>query len=224
MSPKRHIYILGDSISLHYGPYLQEYLKHGYSIIRRKDETEAYKNLDIPKGANGGNSRRIRALIKTRIAAGNFEPDILLINCGLHDIKRPDHNTACDVSINEYRDNLEAIVRMLIADGPPFAWIRTTPSHDPIHNQSAGLDFVRLSEDINNYNAVADQVMLAYGIATIDLYNFTANLDTPENLYCDHVHFVETARKNQGAYLAGWIESRFANMAANNHLNRLKPQ
>jgi hypothetical protein len=43
----------------------------------------------------------------------------------------------------------------------------------------------------------------------IDLHSFTANLGP--DLYIDHVHFPESIREKQAAYIAGWLDAYRAN-------------
>jgi hypothetical protein len=50
--------------------------------------------------------------------------------------------------------------------------------------------------------------MTAARVPLVDLHGFTANLG-PE-LYCDHVHFVDAVRRQQAAFLAGWVHAFFA--------------
>jgi len=41
------------------------------------------------------------------------------------------------------------------------------------------------------------------GSPVIDLYTFTSNLGN--DLYCDHVHFHDYIRRQQAAFIAGWL-------------------
>ena len=50
-------YVIGDSISIQYGPYLESALGASWQYDRKSGDAEARKNLDIPIGANGGDSR-----------------------------------------------------------------------------------------------------------------------------------------------------------------------
>ncbi|NLF38107.1 SGNH/GDSL hydrolase family protein, partial [bacterium] len=81
------IYILGDSISLHYGPYLKEYVRGVFAYARKEGDEEAMLNLDKPQGANGGDSSMVLAFLEGKAAHGGIKADYLLVNCGLHDIK-----------------------------------------------------------------------------------------------------------------------------------------
>jgi len=82
------IFLIGDSISIHYSPYLEMYLKGKAVFDRKKDNGLAENNLDIPQGANGGDSQMVLSYLKIKMNEPDFKPDYLLLNCGLHDIKR----------------------------------------------------------------------------------------------------------------------------------------
>ena len=81
------IYVLGDSISIGYGPFLESYLKGMIEYSRKQGEEEALLNLDNPQGANGGDSSMVLSFLKSKAEAGGIDADLLLLNCGLHDIK-----------------------------------------------------------------------------------------------------------------------------------------
>ena len=80
-------YLIGDSISLHYGPYLKEYLNGIMEYSRKEGEEEAMLNLDKPQGANGGDSSMILSFLEAKATSGGIDADVILLNCGLHDIK-----------------------------------------------------------------------------------------------------------------------------------------
>jgi lysophospholipase L1-like esterase len=202
------IYIVGDSISMHYGPFLEFYTQGRFRIMRRKGDAVAMQNLDIAQGANCGDSRHVLEFLEARLKLGDFQPDLLLLNCGLHDIKRDLANGAIQVPEEEYAGNLQRIVDLFRSHSLPFAWMRTTHCVDEIHNvKHAPPDFRRYAADNERYNQLADRVMTAAGVPMIDLNGFTRRLGSDEELFCDHVHFQEPARKLQAAFIAGWLSS-----------------
>ena len=196
------LYVLGDSISIHYGPYLQACLKGVMEYSRKEGEEEALLNLDNPQGANGGDSSMVLAFLKAKARAGGIDADILLLNCGLHDIKTDPQSGRKQVPIGQYESNLNAIVETVRGLKPKLIWIRMTLFDDATHNR-AGLNFCRYAADCIEYNRVADRVMNEEGVPVIDLCAFTANLG--RDIYCDHVHFIEPVREKQAAYIAGWL-------------------
>ena len=86
-APFPKVFVIGDSISIQYGPYLEQYLHGFYEYDRKRDEGFSSANLDLPAGANGGDSKMVLDYLKQRLEDPGFSPDVLLLNCGLHDIK-----------------------------------------------------------------------------------------------------------------------------------------
>jgi lysophospholipase L1-like esterase len=196
------IYVLGDSISIGYGPFLDAYLNGIIEYSRKEGEEEALLNLDKPQGANGGDSGMVLSFLKAKAESGGIDADMLLLNCGLHDIKTNPKTGEKQVPIDRYRENLEAIVHTVSSMKCSLIWIRTTPCDEAVHNKRCK-DFHRFSADCIAYNNVADQIMKASGIPSIDLYSFTLNLG--ENLYSDHVHFPQHIKEKQAAFISGWL-------------------
>lgn len=196
------VYVIGDSISLQYGPYLQRYLKGIMGCVRKEGEEEALLNLDCPQGANGGDSSMVLSFLKGKVRAGGIDADLLLVNCGLHDIKTDPSSGTKQVPLGQYQRNLRSILETVAAMRPRFIWLRTTPCDETVHNR-AGMPFYRFSADCTEYNRAADHIMREAGIPSIDLHTFTLNLGA--DLYCDHVHFHEHVREKQAALIAGWL-------------------
>ncbi|MHC4884697.1 MAG: SGNH/GDSL hydrolase family protein, partial [Planctomycetota bacterium] len=88
MGEKTDLFVIGDSISIGYGPFLKAMTAAHFNYARKSGEEEALKNLDIPAGANGGNSAKVLAYLEALAASKSFATDILLINCGLHDLNQ----------------------------------------------------------------------------------------------------------------------------------------
>jgi lysophospholipase L1-like esterase len=204
------VYIIGDSISIHYGPYLKRYLAGLMEYARKEGEEEALLNLDRPQGANGGDSSMVLDFLKAKAASGGLAADLLLVNCGLHDIKTDPKTGAKQVPMDQYRRNLEAIVALTARMRLPMVWIRTTPCDETVHNARCG-GFHRFKADNAAYNAAADDIMKRAGIPLIDLHTFTLNLGP--DIYCDHVHFPEPIREKQAAFIAGWLTAYIARRA-----------
>lgn len=190
------IFVVGDSISMHYGPYLEKSLS-GFFIYDRKRGSES--NLDDPNGANGGDSKRIITYLKELKENSNFKTDYLLINCGLHDIRKTAENDSPQVSLEQYSKNLTEIISISRELGAKLIWINTTPVNDSIHNSIVG--FKRYNEDVIKYNIESTKIMKEMGIPIIDLYTFTMKF-IPE-AYIDHVHFNIEVRQKQADFISG---------------------
>lgn len=198
----KKLYVIGDSISIQYGPYLQHALQGVMAYARKEGEAEALLNLDNPQGANGGDSSMVLAFLRGLQRQGGLDADLLLVNCGLHDIKTNPQTGQKQVPIDRYAENLRAIVDLVTTMPPTLVWVRTTPCDERIHNQPH-MAFHRFAADGDAYNQVADEMMRAAGVPILDLHTFTRNLGP--DLYCDHVHFQEPVRAQQAAFLAGWL-------------------
>ncbi len=202
------IYVIGDSISIHYGPALERAL-HGSGIdySRKAGVAEAARDLDEAAGANGGDSSMVLAYLRYCLDKGPaITADTLVINCGLHDIKTTPATGAKQVPLAAYRQNLEAIVEVVAGTmRRQMVWVRTTPCDERLHNVRCNT-FHRFAADCDAYNQAADTIMLAHGIPLLDLYTFTSNLGPSEAIFCDHVHFHDWVRQAQGAFIAGWLQ------------------
>lgn len=102
--------LVGDSISILYAPYLKEYIDDCFNLRLKGNQSDAIINLDNPKGANAGNSRMILDYLKHfKETDVNFNDDIILLNCGLHDIKTDPISNVNAISLSEYKSNLDSI-------------------------------------------------------------------------------------------------------------------
>lgn len=201
---KMKVFIIGDSISVHYGQYLKKYMNGIIEYERKDGSEEALKNLDIPQGANGGDSSRVLEYLKARADKDPINADYLILNCGLHDIKTDSITGEKQIPMAKYADNLKEIIGVAQKSGLKVIWIRTTPADEAVHN-AIQHDFKRFKADCIAYNDAADKIMVDDGIPSIDLYTFTNNLGN--DVYCDHVHFHEHVREKQAAFIAGYLNA-----------------
>lgn len=191
------LHVVGDSISIYYGPYLQMMLT-GITAYSRKTAPDG--SLDDSGAANGGDSSMVLDYLRSLRPDRPF--DILLINCGLHDIKRDVTTHELQVPLDQYEANLHEILTQAQRLTDRTIWVRTTPVIDERHNR-LNTTFQRFESDVEAYNAVADRIMHEYGISPIDLFTFTRNLGP--DVYADHVHFIDEVRAQQAALIAGNI-------------------
>ncbi|AOT71267.1 SGNH/GDSL hydrolase family protein [Geosporobacter ferrireducens] len=194
---KRKIFVLGDSISIEYGPYLRECLGKQFDYDRKRGE-EALIDLNQPVGANGGDSNCVLEYLREQTEM-KIHYDILLLNCGLHDIRTNIDTKEKQVPQEVYRNNLENIMELCSCSTKKTIWISTTPVDDAQHAKYEKT-FRRYNEDIKQYNKIAENIMGQYKIPIIDLYGYTIGLGN--QLYYDHVHYREEIRALQGAFIA----------------------
>ena len=157
------LYVIGDSISQGYCPHLVTLLM------------EAYVVLHAP--GNSTSSANIATNLDDWLAG--YDPDVVLFNCGLHDLKR--EPGAAGPPLDQYEANLRSIVARLaqLPSRPRLIWARTTP-HLMEEYQGEGVS-VNLSEDVIALNEVADAVMAASGVESLDLHGAVMAND-PESL------------------------------------------
>ncbi|TVY11139.1 SGNH/GDSL hydrolase family protein [Paenibacillus cremeus] len=201
----RSLFIVGDSISIQYGPYLKKLVENRFHYDRKRGEAQALADLDNPVGANGGDSGMVLDYLKSERDKG-VKYDLLMVNCGLHDMKTNPVTGEKQIPLPKYRDHLAEIVRIAREMAQAIHWIRTTDAVEAIHN-SKNRSFHRFHEDVVAYNSAADEIMSAHGIPMVDLYSFTRVFG--EAAYCDHVHFTEEVRGLQAAYIAGYLAGAY---------------
>ncbi len=197
------LHVVGDSISIHYGPYLQAMLTEVMAYSRK---TGPNGSLDDTSAANGGDSALVLAYLRTLRPDRRF--DVLLVNCGLHDIRRDLVTNQPQIATDCYVANL----RDILVEGQRLAqrviWVRTTPVIDERHNR-LNTSFRRFEDDVETYNALADRLMREQRAGIVDLYTFTRNLGS--TVYADHVHFTAEVRAQQAAFIAGYLSSDTGN-------------
>lgn len=190
-----HLHVVGDSISMRYGPYLEPMLC-GVARYSRKPAAG-----DDPESANGRDSGAVLAYLTRLDAGARRDIDYLVVNCGLHDVKRSLADPRPLTSRAQYIENLRAITWYAAEETHTLIWVRTTPVIDAVHNSYPGMEFHRHAADVAAYNEAADAVMVAARAHIIDLFGFTASLGP--DVYCDHVHFTPEVARLQAAFIAG---------------------
>jgi lysophospholipase L1-like esterase len=200
---RKRLFLLGDSISVRYGPYLEQMAASRFVYARKQATPNAPDSLPYPADANGGDSSQVLSYLQR--ALDRHAPDVLVLNCGLHDLRTDPQTGTKQVPLPLYRENLLAIVRLLQGRTTEAVWVRTTPVEDSRHNTSQ-MGFQRFDRDVVQYNDVADAVWGGAGVPVVDLYAFTRSLG--EKLFCDHVHFCEPVCRLQAAFIAGHLFAR----------------
>jgi hypothetical protein len=199
----QRLYVLGDSISLHYGPYLEKMIAHRYYYDRKGGIAEANKNLDRAVGANGGDSRMVLDFLPELLGNGPVF-DYLLLNSGLHDIKTNQLTGTRQIPEKEYEENLKTVLKLLSEASKKIIWVTTTPVDDERHGKLQK-EFLRYDTDVLRYNHIAAGIMRVAQAPIIDLGAFTRLFDG--EIYSDHVHFTPEVQRLQAAFIAGALYS-----------------
>lgn len=196
---KHSVFIIADSISMHYGPYLENLLKAaGIDYARKKSLNLSDKSMETLNSDNGGNSYKVKIYLQHQ-SSNNVRYDVLVINCGLHDLRMTKGEDIHEIEKDEYKNNLNEIIMIGKKTAMKIIWIRTTPVDDDMHAKSKGM-MVRYNKDVIEYNQIADDVMNEANIEIIDLYSFTDKLR--KKLHKDGVHFRDEVIELQGEYMA----------------------
>ena len=205
------VLLIGDSISLDYGTHLPAFLNPNIIVYDKPGREEAYQNLDIPLGGNGGDSSMVLAYLQQLQAQEKLNCDLFVFNCGLHDIKRSRENDQLQIPLDAYIQNLNSILDLMQKRNIPTVFINSTPSATERYDNMR--KFYRLTEDIPVYNAAAQQVMTQRKIPVVDLYGFTRALGLQgDDLFRDHTHFRPEVIKLHGAFVAGYINAFVENI------------
>ena len=148
------VVLVGDSIRLGYAPEVAERL--------------AGKAVVISPPENGGDSANVLAHLDEWVL--RQKPDVVHLNCGLHDLKRSKTDGHHQVELDRYAENLRRIVAR-IREGTDAALVfaDTTPILDERHARR-GADFDRTEADVRRYNAAAVAVMGELGVPVHDLH------------------------------------------------------
>jgi acyl-CoA thioesterase-1 len=178
-----NVLILGDSISIGYTPFVQEYLKGRANVFRPMLENGKPENC---AGTTKGVENIDRWL-------GSKKWDIIHFNFGLHDIKHVDPVTGENsqnpkhpqqANRKQYIKNLEIIAEKLKNTGAKLIFATTTPYPDEVEGP------LRKPGMPKKYNRVAVKIMNKNGILINNLHAFMvprmAELQLPNN-----VHFTE---------------------------------
>ncbi len=198
---KKLVFVLGDSISIQYGPHLKKMIEGKFEYDRKRGDDLAFANLDRPAGTNGGNSRMVLEFLEEQ--GNTVKPDILILNCGLHDIKTPKGSDNREVDLIEYEVNLKIIVTEAKKFAKEVLWVSTTPVNHCMHREKKNFD--RYNEDVEAYNSAAESIMKENNIKIIDLYTFTLSLE--KEPHYDGVHFKTENTRLQAAFIAGFLFS-----------------
>ena len=173
MTDKPRVLVSGDSISIGYTPPAAELLAGEAELIHNP--------------GNGGDSDNVLANMDAWLAEA--DADVVHLNCGLHDLKVARDTRAHQVPLERYRRNLTEIARRLTACGALPVWASSTSIIDARHNTVK--EFDRHNADVDAYNAVADEIMLAAGIRIDDLHAAAVAAGI-ETIICDDgVHMTE---------------------------------
>jgi len=183
------VILIGDSIRMGY-----------QDTVRR--ELGGYAEIWAPK-ENGGNSRNVLAHLEEWAIPRS--PDLVHINCGLHDLRRQFGATDCSVPSGEYEMNLRQILGWLRSQTrATVSWAATTPVNERWHHERKGFD--RFEADVDRYNTVALRVAREFEVPVNDLFTVGQEAAQAGFLSPDGVHFLPEGYARLGEAVAQCIK------------------
>jgi len=184
----KHVVLIGDSIRMAYEEGVRK---------RLADIAATWGPAE-----NGGNSANVLAHLDDWVI--ERAPDVLHLNCGLHDLKRERDAGGPAIDLAAYRENLTRIISRIRAETDlQVVWAHTTPVNEAWHHARKSFD--RLEEDVRLYNSTAAEVMGPYDVPINDLYAHINELGRDSLLNPDGVHFTDEGSDRLAERVAGFI-------------------
>jgi len=175
------VLIIGDSISIGYTPFVQEFLE-GTAVVRHNPGNAQDTALGVEK-------------LDEWLGAGDW--DVIHFNWGLWDMRYDNgFDSPPRVPLAEYEKNLTLLVRRLKATGAKLIWTTTTP----VPAGSAR----RIEAGEIAYNDAARRIVNEHNIAINDLHSLVApKLDAYQRKA--NVHFTRSGSRAMGRQVADCI-------------------
>jgi dienelactone hydrolase/lysophospholipase L1-like esterase len=169
------VVLIGDSIRMGYAPKVAERLS-GKAVV-------------ISSPENGGDSANVLAHLDEWVL--RQKPDVVHLNCGLHDLKRAKADGTHQVELDRYVDNLRKIAaRIREGTGAALVFADTTPILDDRHARRRA-DFERTEADVRKYNASAIAIMGELGVPVHDLHWVVEQGGSDTMLGPDGTHYTD---------------------------------
>jgi len=186
----RKAFVIGDSIS------------QGY----RRQAEESLGSLGIAtEWFSGGSSAQLLAGLPEWIPGTH--PDLIQLNCGLHDARYFDIARTYQQPIGNYESLLRGIVRWLQANtDAELVWASTTP----VIEARIPLEYRRSVEDVLAYNAVAAEIMSGAGVPILDLHAVIDGEGATEKISAAGVHMTDTGYAALAEAVSAGIMERLA--------------
>jgi lysophospholipase L1-like esterase len=195
---KMRILIIGDSVSIGYTPYVRELLDGIAEVYHNEGNAEH----------TGTGLRKLEGWLKE----GRW--DIIHFNWGLWDIcyRHPDSNLYGNRdkinghvthTVEQYGQNLEELVKILMDTGAKLIWATTTP----VPEGEPG----RIEGDERRYNEVAANIMVQNKILINDLHSYMFERMAEFQVAYGDVHFTEKGYEFLGIRVAEFLQKVICN-------------
>lgn len=203
-----HVFVIGSSTTLLMHPYLEEMLAKVCRYTRKGGEPSQMRNamadLDCPLGASAGDTSMVLKYLQTLDLTPTFQPDLVLLHAGMHDIKVRASSTVQQVPLTAFRGNVRRIAQWFERRSIRLVWMTAGPLDENLHNARSAA-FYRYQRDLAAYGAAAESILAEHRVNILDLAGFTKRLGPLDQLLKDHVHFKDAVVRQQAAFVAGYV-------------------
>lgn len=184
-----NVALVGDSIRLFSEPFVRRCLPSRFKLRSPAENCKSSRNV----------AARIREWVRPATA------DVVLVNCGLHDIRHDPGQCRPVTSPEDYVANLQHVFAYLAATGASVIWATSTPIRESMH---AGIDSPRwYREDLVAYNRLSVELALGFGFGVNDLYGRLTEAAAERLLMPDGVHFNHVGNALIGKHVAAAIQA-----------------
>jgi len=184
------VVLIGDSIRMGYE-----------EVVAQELATEA--QVWGPK-ENGGASAKV--LLHLDYWVIQRKPEIVHLNCGLHDLPTDRVSKEKAVPLAEYVENLRRIFgRIQQETDATLIWASTTPVNEKWHTREKPFD--RFEVDVAAYNRAAREVAERMGVPANDLFEVVMRAGRDRLLSPDGVHFTKEGSALLGKEVAAAIRT-----------------
>ncbi|MHC4879993.1 MAG: sialate O-acetylesterase [Planctomycetota bacterium] len=190
-----NVLLIGDSISMSYTVGVRETLAGIANVYRAPD--------------NCRSTRQTLEQIETYL--GHQRWDVIHFNWGIHDLTHlnesgkaaPPPEGKPQIPLDQYRDNIQQLLRRLRQTGARLIWASTTPV-----GRKAEVHGFRRNSDVIAYNHAAKELLKEQNVGINDLYSLVK--PQAERLLSDGVHFTRHGQTLLAGAVAQTIQNSLA--------------
>jgi lysophospholipase L1-like esterase len=154
---------------------------------------------------NGGTSTNVLAHLDDWVI--QRKPEIVHLNCGLHDLRTERASKEKAVALAQYRENISRIFGKIQRETEAtLIWASTTPVNEERHTREKPFD--RYEVDVAAYNRAAYDVAQAMAVPVNDLFDVIMRAGRDRLLSPDGVHFTSEGSAVLGKAVAAEIRAR----------------
>lgn len=184
----KSVVLIGDSIRMGYEEAVKLHLADAASIWTPKQ--------------NGGNSANV--LKNLDDWAISQKPDVVHINCGLHDLRKEFDAEESAIPLPQYTDNVRSILtRLKNETSAKVLFALTTPVNEKWHHERKGFD--RFEADVDAYNKAASSVAQELDVEIDDLFKVVMDAGRDDIMSQDGVHYTDEGYRVLGKAVAAFL-------------------